>query len=748
MSRSPKWSPRLAVLAAAARRSSSAACAAARPQRPRRAAPSTRRVSRGQSAARRARRRRSRRIGLPRSRRRGPCGTGAAPEGSPTAPTRATSRRSRAHRREDRRVRALQPGRRLPVEDRVHRVRDQRHRLPRSQHRPGGGDQAIVDRAERHRAVQARTPGAAAPRSCIDGATTTTGATAPLTPTRRSSAGAPRPPSGSSSSRPGTVDGIDNPGPDDFDDRSRATPTCTLDPREGLNILYLGFNNTFAPFDNEKVRQAIAMGIDRQRIVDNFYPPGSEVATHFTPCAIPFGCDGDEWYEFDAGRRQGSCWPRPASRTASRPRIQLPRRRPRLPARSRRRRARRSRPSSRPTSASPPTIDVQESRHVPRQRQRRRARRAPPARLGRRLSGCDQLPRLPLRLGCVRRSSATSSTTSPTPLDDGRPRRRRRPPARPPTRRPTTPSRTHVPMIPIAHGGSATGVPGRRRQARTRSPLGNELFAVMTPGDRRPARLDAERRAARPVLRRRDRRRVAPRLRADQGGALRLRDRRHGRDPVAGDGVRGQRGPRRSGPAPCARASRSTTARRSTRTTSCSSLRRPVGRRASAPRRSDGRLVRRTSPASVRWVPEPAAAGRRPADRSSQPGAATGGARRTIRWRPCSSTSVTERAADDPVHPPPPARQHPGPARDRLPRLRRSPGSSRATRASRALGERATPSACATTSTTATASTSRSRSSSSSTSGSSPRATSATRSGTAGPVTRPPPRAPADDASS
>ena len=51
-------------------------------------------------------------------------------------------------------------------------------------------------------------------------------------------------------------------------------------------------NNTFEPWDDVKVRQAIAMGIDRQRIVDNFYPPGSEVASHFTPCSIPFGCDG------------------------------------------------------------------------------------------------------------------------------------------------------------------------------------------------------------------------------------------------------------------------------------------------------------------------------------------------------------------------------------------------------------------------------------------------------------------------
>jgi peptide/nickel transport system substrate-binding protein len=97
----------------------------------------------------------------------------------------------------------------------------------------------------------------------------------------------------------GNADGIDNPGPTDFD-TIKNDPTLKLYPREGLNVFYIGFNNTFAPFDNQKVRQAIAMGIDRQRIVDNFMPPGSSVATHFTPCAIPNGCVGDEWYAFDA----------------------------------------------------------------------------------------------------------------------------------------------------------------------------------------------------------------------------------------------------------------------------------------------------------------------------------------------------------------------------------------------------------------------------------------------------------------
>jgi ABC-type transport system substrate-binding protein len=96
----------------------------------------------------------------------------------------------------------------------------------------------------------------------------------------------------------GTVDGIDNPGPDDFE-VIRGDPSLQLLERPALNVFYLAMTNTFEPFDDVRVRQAVAMGIDRQRIVSTFYPPGSEVASHFTPCAIPNGCTGDPWYDFD-----------------------------------------------------------------------------------------------------------------------------------------------------------------------------------------------------------------------------------------------------------------------------------------------------------------------------------------------------------------------------------------------------------------------------------------------------------------
>jgi len=97
----------------------------------------------------------------------------------------------------------------------------------------------------------------------------------------------------------GTVDAIDNVGTDDFD-AVKADSSLALFPREALNILYLGLNVNQAPWNNEKVRQAIAMGLDRKRIADNFYPAGSEAAKFFTPCAIPLACGGDAWYDFDA----------------------------------------------------------------------------------------------------------------------------------------------------------------------------------------------------------------------------------------------------------------------------------------------------------------------------------------------------------------------------------------------------------------------------------------------------------------
>ena len=106
----------------------------------------------------------------------------------------------------------------------------------------------------------------------------------------------------------GNVDQITNLSPDDFE-TVQGDDSLTFIPVANPNVLYLAITSDLDPFGTPggdtvfadvKVRQAIAMGIDRQRVVDNFYPVGSQVASHFTPCSIELACEGDDWYEFDA----------------------------------------------------------------------------------------------------------------------------------------------------------------------------------------------------------------------------------------------------------------------------------------------------------------------------------------------------------------------------------------------------------------------------------------------------------------
>ncbi len=96
----------------------------------------------------------------------------------------------------------------------------------------------------------------------------------------------------------GSVDGIDNIGPEDFETVA-ADASLQLIERPALNIFYIGFNNTFPPLDNEQVRQALAMAIDKQRIIDNFYPAGSSVAESFLPEAIPGYSAAAVWWEYN-----------------------------------------------------------------------------------------------------------------------------------------------------------------------------------------------------------------------------------------------------------------------------------------------------------------------------------------------------------------------------------------------------------------------------------------------------------------
>lgn len=100
----------------------------------------------------------------------------------------------------------------------------------------------------------------------------------------------------------GTVNGIDNPGPDDVA-TIEADANLKLYPRDGFNIFYIGFNNTIPPFDNPDVRQAITYAIDRQRIVDQFYATGSSVANSFVPdFVVPGASPSVKWWDFDQAK--------------------------------------------------------------------------------------------------------------------------------------------------------------------------------------------------------------------------------------------------------------------------------------------------------------------------------------------------------------------------------------------------------------------------------------------------------------
>jgi ABC-type transport system substrate-binding protein len=100
----------------------------------------------------------------------------------------------------------------------------------------------------------------------------------------------------------GTVNGIDNPGPDDIAS-IEADANLALYPRPGFNIFYIGFNNTMAPFDNVEFRKAISYAIDRQRIVDQYYATGSSVAVNFVPTFVTPGASPEiPWYDFDQAK--------------------------------------------------------------------------------------------------------------------------------------------------------------------------------------------------------------------------------------------------------------------------------------------------------------------------------------------------------------------------------------------------------------------------------------------------------------
>jgi ABC-type transport system substrate-binding protein len=96
----------------------------------------------------------------------------------------------------------------------------------------------------------------------------------------------------------GTADVVDNVAPEDYA-TVQGNSSLQLLKRDPFAVVYLGFNVNDPPWDNEKVRTAIAMGLDRKRINDTFDPAGSTIADYFAPCNVPGGCVGDKFYDYN-----------------------------------------------------------------------------------------------------------------------------------------------------------------------------------------------------------------------------------------------------------------------------------------------------------------------------------------------------------------------------------------------------------------------------------------------------------------
>jgi peptide/nickel transport system substrate-binding protein len=72
--------------------------------------------------------------------------------------------------------------------------------------------------------------------------------------------------------------------------------------RPAFNVAYVGFNQKQKPLDNIKVRQAIAHGLNRQEVVDNFYGGRGEVAKEFMPPEVVGYADDVTEYDFDPAK--------------------------------------------------------------------------------------------------------------------------------------------------------------------------------------------------------------------------------------------------------------------------------------------------------------------------------------------------------------------------------------------------------------------------------------------------------------
>jgi peptide/nickel transport system substrate-binding protein len=96
----------------------------------------------------------------------------------------------------------------------------------------------------------------------------------------------------------GEIDGYDLVEPQDIPTIQEDENFQILD-RPAFNVAYVGFNISLPPLDNIEVRKALAHGLDRQAVIDNFYAGRGELATQFMPPDLEGWAEDVPQYEFD-----------------------------------------------------------------------------------------------------------------------------------------------------------------------------------------------------------------------------------------------------------------------------------------------------------------------------------------------------------------------------------------------------------------------------------------------------------------
>ena len=95
----------------------------------------------------------------------------------------------------------------------------------------------------------------------------------------------------------GDIDGYDLVGPADIEGLEE--DGYQIVNRDPFNVLYLGFNQARPPFDDLRVRQAIAHAINKDEVVSASLPPGSEVAIEFMPPSVNGWAEDVTTYDYD-----------------------------------------------------------------------------------------------------------------------------------------------------------------------------------------------------------------------------------------------------------------------------------------------------------------------------------------------------------------------------------------------------------------------------------------------------------------